>query len=93
MDLMKLAELITDEPQEAKQKKYRATAYVDRCMHCAIDGIDTDDYTDILDFVWDNCQKGLCCEIINHETGERKHAYPEYFNEDTIGVEDLIRDV
>ena len=93
MDILKLAELITDEPQEAKSNKYKAIAYIERCLRGAMDGIDTDDYSAILDFVWDNCQRGYSCEIISNETGERKYAYPEYFNENTISVEDLIRDV
>ena len=93
MDILKLAELITDEPQPTYQRKFKATAYVERCLRGAIDGIDTDDYTAILDFVWANCQAGLACEIIDNETGERKYAYPEDFDENTIGVEDLIRDV
>lgn len=93
MTLEEIMVLANEEPQKTKPKKYKAIAYVERCRRGAIDGIDSDDDTAILEFVWTSCQAGFTCEIINNETGERKYAYPEYFNENTIGVEELIRDV
>ena len=93
MDLLKLTELTTDEPKETKSKKYKATAYIERRLRGAIDGIDTDDEALLNDFVWKNCQEGFACEIICNETGERRYAYPEHFNENTIGVEELIKGV
>lgn len=92
-DLWKLAELITDEPKETKTRRYKATAYLERCLRGAMDGIDTNDWSQIDDFVWKNCQQGLTCEIINNETGERRYAYPDNFSENTIGVEDLYNDL
>lgn len=93
MDILKLAELITDEPHEIKPKKYKATAYLERCLRGAMDGIDTDEESLLDEFVWRNCQQGLTCEIINNETGERRYTYPDNFNENTIGVEDLYNDL
>ena len=93
MDILKLAEFITDESQEIKPKKYKATAYLERCLRGAMDGIDTNSWSQIDEFVWENCQAGFTCEIINNETGERKYAYPENFNEDAIGIDDLYDDL
>ena len=93
MDLMKLVELIIDEPIVIPPKKYKALSYMERCLKGVVSGIDTDEWSLIDEFVWDNCQHGFTCEIINNETGERKYAYPDDFNENTISVEDLIRDV
>lgn len=93
MDLMKLAELITNEPQEIKPKKYKATAYLERCLRGAIDGLDTDDKAILDDFIWENCQRGYTCEVIYTETGDRKVFYAENFNPSTTGVDDLLEDL
>ena len=93
MDLMKLAELITDEPQEIKPKKYKATAYIERCLRGAMDGIDTDDKSLLDEFVWENCQEGFTCEVIYNETGKRKVFYGEKFTTETISLEELLDDL
>ena len=93
MDILKLAELITDEPRETKSKKYKATAYIERCLRGAMDGIDTDDEALLDEFVWNNCQQGLTCEVFYAETGNRKVFYAENFNENTISIDDLLNDL
>lgn len=93
MDILKLAELITDEPHEIKPKKYKATAYIERCLRGAMDGIDTDDEALLDEFVWENCQNGHTCEVIYTETGNRKVYYAENFNEHAISTEDLLKDL
>ena len=66
MTLEEIMALTDEESQEIKPKKYKATAYVERCLRGAMDGIDTDDLSHIEDFVWDNCQHGFTCEIIDN---------------------------
>ena len=90
---MKLAEFITDEPQKIKPKKYKATAYLERCLRGAMDGIDTDDEALLDEFVWKNCQEGLTCEVIYNETGKRKVYYAEKFTTETMSVDDLLDDL
>lgn len=93
MDILKLAELITDEPKEIKSKKYKATAYLERCLRGAMDGIDTDDEAMLDEFVWKNCQQGLTCEVIYNETGNRKVYYAEKFTTETMSIDDLLDDL
>ena len=93
MDILKLAELITDEPQEIKPKKYKATAYLERCLRGAMDGIDTDDEAMLDEFVWKNCQIGLTCEVIYAETGERKIFHAEKFTTETMSIDELLDDL
>ena len=93
MDIFKLAELITDEPQEIKPKKFKATAYLERCLRGARDGIDTDDEAILDDFVWENCQSGLTCEVVYTETGDRKVFYAENFTTETISIDELLEDL
>lgn len=93
MDILKLAELITDEPQEIKPKKYKATAYLERCLRGAMDGIDTDDEALLDDFVWESCQAGYTCEVIYNETGNRRVFYGEKFTIETISLEELLDDL
>ena len=84
---------ITEEPKEIKPKKYKATAYVERCLRGAIDGIDTDDEAKLDDFVWKNCQAGYTCEVTYNESGERKIFHGEKFTTETMSVEDLLEDL
>lgn len=93
MDILKLAELITDEPHETKPKKYRAVAYIQRCLRGAMDGIETNDAAILNDFIWENCQQGFTCEVFYTETGNRKVFYAENFNENTVSVDDLLKDL
>ena len=93
MDILKLAELITDEPPKFKPKKYKGIAYVERCLRGAIDGIDTDDEAKLDEFVWKNCQQGLTCEVIYTKTGNRKVFYAENFTTETMSIEELLNDL
>lgn len=79
MNLQTLIELCPDKPRAIKSKKYKATAYLERCLHSAVDGIDTDNESDLIDFVWENCNQGLVCEVLYIETGKRTAFYAEDF--------------
>lgn len=86
-------ELVIDEPKEIKPAKFKATAYLERCLRGAMDGIDTDDEALLDDFVWENCQAGYTCEVIYSETGKRRVFYGEKFTTETMSVEDLLDDL
>ena len=70
--------------------------YVDACWDTGFRGSDhsiaTDNWSEVEDFVWDKVQKGFNCLIIDHETGERKYAFAEDFNENTVEPKEIIRD-
>jgi hypothetical protein len=85
--------LVTEEPKQIQPTKFKATAYIERSLRGAIDGIDTNDEVLLEDFVWENCQKGITCEVIYTETGKRKVYYAEKFNTETMGIDELLGDV
>lgn len=82
--------LAIKEPKQTELKKYKATAYLERCLRGAMDGIDTDDEALLDEFVWSNCQNGHTCEVIHNETGSRKVYYAEKFTTETMSIEELL---
>lgn len=85
--------LASEKPKPIKPKKYRAIAYLERCLRSAIDGIDTDNESDLIDFVWENCQQGLVCEVFYNETGKRMAFYAEDLTEKSPSINDLLGDL
>lgn len=92
MNLMELADFIT-EKEPIPQKKYKAIAYLERCLRGAMDGIDTDDEALLEEFIWSNCQAGHTCEVIHNETGSRKVYYAYKFTTKTMSIEELLDDL
>lgn len=84
--------LIAEESKQTEPKKYKATAYLERCLRGAMDGIDTDDETLLEEFIWSNCQAGHTCEVIHNETGSRKVYYAEKFTTETMSIEELLEE-
>lgn len=84
--------LVNEKPKQTEPKKYKATAYLERCLRGAMDGINTDDEALLDEFVWSNCQSGYTCEVIYAETGERKVFYAEKFTTETTSVEELLEE-
>lgn len=78
---MKLDELLdliaTEKPKPIPPKKYKAIAYVDRCLHQVVDGIDNDDWDMIADFIASNLAEGSTVVITDNTTNESKTFYPE----------------
>lgn len=70
--------------------------YVDACYDKAFNGSyyakAIDDWSEVEEFIWEYVQKGFNCLIIDHETGERKYAFAEDFNENTVEPKEIIRD-
>lgn len=83
---------LMEESKPALTKKYKATAYLERCLRGAMDGIDTDDETLLEEFIWSNCQAGHTCEVIHNETGSRKVYYAEQFTTETMSIEELLEE-
>jgi hypothetical protein len=54
--------------------------------------LETDNFYEVQDFIWEHCQNGMNCELIDVQTGERNWAYADDFTEDTEEVDELIRD-
>ena len=73
--------------------RYRVHAYLCTNFAGLMDMIETDDFYEVQDFIWANCQKGLNCELYDTETGNRNWAYADDFTEDTEEVDELIRDL
>ena len=93
MTLDAIMALATEEPKPIKPKKYKATAYLERCLRSAVDGIDTDNESDLIDFVWENCQQGLVCEVFYNEAGKRMAFYAEDITEKSPSINDLLGDL
>lgn len=71
--------------------KYTVKAYLCTNFSYLIDSLETDNFYEVQDFIWENYQKGYNCELIDNEIGSRNWAYADDFNEDTTDVEMQIR--
>ena len=74
-------------------KKYTVKAYFCSTHSGLIDTLETNSWTKVEEFIWENCQGGLNCIVVNNETGEQKWAYAEDFNEETVEPKELIREI
>lgn len=73
--------------------RYRVHAYLCTNFAGLMDMIETDDFYEVQDFIWANCQRGYNCELYDTKTGERNWAYANDFTEDTEEPDELIRDL
>lgn len=73
--------------------RYRVCAYLCTNFAGLMDSLETDDFYEVQDFIWANCQKGFNCELWDTETGDRKWAYADDFTEDTEDADELLRDL
>ena len=67
--------------------KYTVKAYLCTNFAGLMDSLETDNFYEVQDFIWENCQKGYNCELTDNETGESNFAYADDFNEDTVEME------
>lgn len=72
--------------------RYTVSAYLCTNFAGLMDSLETDNFYEVQDFIWDNVQKGLNCELIDNETGSRNWAYADDFDEETLDPEDLLRE-
>ena len=73
--------------------RYQVNAYLCTNFAGLMDSLETDDFYEVQDFVWENCQEGLNCELIDTETGDRNLAYADSFTEYTEEVDELFQDL
>jgi hypothetical protein len=56
-----------------------------------MDSLETDNFYEVQDFIWENCQKGYNCEFIdNEDVNNCGIAYADLFTDTTEDVEELI---
>jgi hypothetical protein len=73
--------------------RYKVNAYLCTNFAGLMDSLETDNFYEVQDFIWKNCQEGLNCELIDTETGNRKWACADAFTEETEEVDELIHDL
>lgn len=71
--------------------RYTVKSYLCTNFSGLMDIIETDDFSEVEDFIWENTQYGYNCELTDNETGDVNVAYADDFNEDTTDVEMKIR--
>ena len=71
--------------------RYTVKAYLCTNFSGLMEIIETDDFSEVEDFIWKNTQDGYNCELTDNETGDVNVAYADDFNEDTTDVEMKIR--
>ena len=67
--------------------RYQVNAYLCTNFAGLMDSLETDNFYEVQDFVWDNAQKGYNCTITDNESGETNWVYAESF---TIDYDDLL---
>lgn len=72
--------------------KYLVYAYLCTNFTGLMNSLETDQWNEVEDFIWENIQRGYNCELIDNETGDRNWAYAEDFDEEALNPEDLIRE-
>lgn len=60
-----------------KQTKYTIKVYLARKEKVLMDMLDTDFWGQAEEFVWQKCQEGFNCTIVNNELGTIMYAYKE----------------
>ena len=71
-------------------KRYTVRAYLCTNFAGLMSNIQTDYFNEVEDFIWENCQKGYNCELIDNERGTTSRYYAESFTEESIDYGDLL---
>ena len=74
----------------AEEKRYSVKAYLCTNFSGLMDSLETDDFYEVQDFIFANCQKGYNCELTDRDRGETNMAYAENFTEETVDYNDLL---
>ena len=70
--------------------KYTVRAYLCTNFAGLMDSFETDYFSEVEEFIWENTQKGYNCELIDNERGTIGWTYAENFTEETIDYGDLL---
>lgn len=65
-------------------------AFNDHTFRTVTDSLETDNDSELLDWVWDKCSKGNFVETQNVVTGEHHKYRPIEFSENAVDTEDLL---
>lgn len=70
--------------------RYTVKAYLCTNFTGFMDSLETDNFYEVQDFIWENCQEGLNCQLTDNETGSRNWAYADDFTEETVDYTELL---
>ena len=70
--------------------KYTVKAYLCTNFSGLMDSLETDNFYEVQDFIWENCQKGYNCILTDNERGETNIAYAASFTEEAVDYADLL---
>lgn len=55
-----------------------------------MDSLETDSFYEAQDFIWENCQKGYNCLLVDRERGTQLWAYADDLTEESVDCMDLF---
>lgn len=70
--------------------KYTVKAYLCTNVTGLMDSLETDNFYEVQDFIWEKCKKGFNCLLADNETGLRNWAYADDFTEETVNYTELL---
>ena len=67
-----------------------AKAYIHNNFYGLMDLIETNNTQNIIDFIWENLQRGYYCTLQYNEydIATQRYFSPDFFNENTIDISD-----
>lgn len=74
----------------SEEKRYVVKACLCTNFVGVVATLETDNFDEIQEFIWEQCQKGFNCELIDKEQNTRNWIYAESFTEETELYEDLL---
>ena len=72
--------------------RYTVKAYLCTNFAGLMDSLETDDWYEVEDFIWYNCQNGLNCTLTDNDKGDTKCIYASDFTEETEEPNELIKE-
>ena len=76
----------------AEEKRYAVMAYLHSNRSGLMDNLETNDFSEAHDFMWEHCQQGNDCELLDRETGIREFYYSNNFDENAVDTADLRKE-
>ena len=73
--------------------RYTVNAYLCTNFAGVMDSLETDNFYEAQDFVWENCQKGFNCELVDNELGTEDWFHADDFTEAIEEVDELLEDL
>ena len=72
-----------------------ANAYINNNFYGLMDSIETNNNQNIIDFIWDNLQRGYYCTLQynKYNTATMRYFSPDFFNVSTCDISECEIDV